>query len=123
VLRFAEIPEQTFDGRIHRVTTVPTSQSSEAPVVHRAIVHFQNDKGLVKPGMVQAQMAVRTQNVENVLAVPVEAVQRDSAGNTVVRTLVDRKWVATRVEVGVSDGRWIEIRSGLEENELVQVPK
>ncbi|HZH98137.1 MAG TPA: efflux RND transporter periplasmic adaptor subunit [Fimbriimonadaceae bacterium] len=121
VITFADIPNKSFDGKVRRVVTMPSADNASAPVVHKAIVDFRNDQGLVKPGMSRASMAVRTKNVDDVLAVPVSALRRDSAKNTVVRTLVDRKWVSTKVETGVSDGEWIEVKSGLEKGELVQL--
>ena len=66
-------------------------------------------------------VAIETQRVKQALAVPSEAVDRDSSGRSVVRVLSVSDWVVRTVTVGVSDGNWTQVLSGVKEGETVQV--
>jgi RND family efflux transporter MFP subunit len=115
-LTFEELAE-TFEGNVKRVET----QSTEEGVIYVAVISFDNEKGLVKPGAKVKGAAVKVGEAENVLAVPTEAVDKDDTGRPVVNVLRNGEWVATVVEVGLSGGGWTEIKSGLNEGDTVQV--
>lgn len=74
------------------------------------------------PEGTQTRVVVVTSRAEDVLVVPVAAVISDEAGRPVVR-IVDGAG-GTRivvVELGMSEGAWIEVMSGLEEGDTVVV--
>lgn len=115
-LTFEGIVEE-FDGRVSRVVTKP----ADGGVMYVAVISFDNKKGLVKPGAKVQGAAVKTGEVHDVLAVPTEAVDKDSSGKPVVKVLKDGKWMPTVVEVGLSGGGYTEIKSGLNEGDTIQV--
>ena len=56
------------------------------------------------------------------ITVPVAAVFQDGAGNDVVRVVTtDRRTRQVQVEVGLTEGAFVEIKSGLQGDELVVI--
>ena len=117
IVRFKELPDMTFEGRLFRITTSPDRNE----VKYIAIITFQNKEGLAKPDMEVASAAVKTGEVKNVIAVPNGAVSYDSSGKASVQVMVNGEWQARAVEVGLRGEQFTEIRSGLKEGETVQV--
>src|SRR5205807_8116199 len=85
-----------------------------------AVIEFENKGDQVQPGMKPA-VAFRDQEVKNALAVPNEAVDKDSSGRPTVKVLRGGKWQAVAVQTGVTDGQYTQIKSGLQKGEIVQV--
>jgi len=69
----------------------------------------------------KARAAIELGEKRTVLAVPADAVQKDTSGRTIVKVLRGGHWEAAVVETGISDGQYTEIKSGLNEGETVQV--
>jgi len=119
-LTIKEIPNETFEGTVKSIGTEVSGPLKQQKYV--AVVSIRNRKGQVKPGM-EAEAIVRAGEVKDVLAVPVDAVHTDESGRPVVRVLQNGNWTPVVVELGLSDGRYTEIRSGLKGNETVQVKR
>ncbi len=119
VAQFKETGDKVFDGKVSRIRTLPGS--SGGPVVTEATIDLQNVSALVKSGMTITLLGVRTGEVKDVLAVPVQAVDQDSAGHTIVHVQKNGTWTDVSVETGLSDGNYTEIRSGLNEGDTIQV--
>lgn len=118
-LHVTEVPGEQFKARVHSVVTVPTKDGKTA---YRAIIHIVNEGGAVKPGM-KGALAIELDERRDVLAVPVGAVKYDKTGRPTVSVLEGDKWMERVVEVGLSDGTYQEIRSGVKEGETVKVYK
>lgn len=112
---------KAYEGEVASITMVGTTSSGVT--TYPVEVQIHETEGLL-PGMnVSAEIFI--QNAENVVAVPISAVER---GN---RVLVEGGEIAAEgenipagygyreVEVGVSDDSYIEIISGIEEGESV----
>jgi RND family efflux transporter MFP subunit len=115
---FKELPDRTFEGRISKVAVVPTGQGESAKEL---TIDFRNDEGLIKEGFHPDWAGIKVGEVKDVLVVPRLAVDLDSTGKPVVKVLDGQNWVPRVVETGLSDGKFIEIKSGLKEGETVQV--
>ena len=115
VLSFKDVPNENYEGKVSKVVTVAGGDGAR-----RAIVEFENEKGLVKPGMASTA-SMETGKVEDVIAVPTDAVDKDETGKPIVHILKNGDWVATVVEVGLSGGGYTEIKSGVAEGDTVQV--
>lgn len=89
---FRELPNQNFVGKVERV--VPRFSDQTAPDL-LAIVSFNNEKGLV------------------------EAVDTNTEGKQTVQLQENGGWRTVVVETGISDGRFIEISSGVKEGDTV----
>jgi RND family efflux transporter MFP subunit len=122
-IRFADFPNEVFQGEVEKVTTRVDRKLAglvkEQEYV--AIVEFENNQGRVKPGMKIQQVALKTGEVQNATAVPIEALDRDGSGKPVVKVLRGGKWERIVVDAGVTDGEYVEIKSGVNPGETVQV--
>jgi len=82
-----------------------------------ALVSFKNAEGRAKPGM-DATVSIKIGEVRNVLAVPANApyqVDKQYA----VKLRDGKEWRQRIVEIGLSDGKYTEIKSGLKEGDTV----
>ncbi len=122
-LRFAEVPNKQFDGKVKQVTTRVDRKLAGLVKNQKfvAIVDFKNDEGLVKPGMKVQQVALKTGEVRNATAIPVEALDRDKTGKPIVKALRGGQWQTVVVESGITDGEYVQIKSGLQPGETIQV--
>ncbi|EEO28887.1 efflux RND transporter periplasmic adaptor subunit [Oxalobacter paraformigenes] len=94
------------------------SSSSTAAVYYYGRAYVDNPDGKLRIGMM-TQNTIHVSSAENVLIVPSITVT-SRQGKHAVRVLTDKNKVERRnVEVGISDGVFTEIRSGLSEGELV----
>ena len=85
------------------------------------MISFTDADGLVKPDMKVSSCGVKTGEVRDAIAVPVGALQHDSTGKPYVNVLQGQNWVKTVAEPGMSDGAYVQIKSGLNGDESVQV--
>jgi RND family efflux transporter MFP subunit len=109
VINVAAYPGQDIPGMVTSIA--PTVDQRSRTVAVRVEPADQN--GQLKPGMF-AQVRLNTADRQNVVTVPKEAVvQRD--GRNVVFTVQNGRARQTPVEIGVSDDRNVEIRSGLDQ--------
>jgi RND family efflux transporter MFP subunit len=109
VINVPAYPGQDIPGTIASIA--PTIDQRSRTVSVR--VEPVTQDGRLRSGMF-AQVRLITRDRQNVLIVPREAVVQRSNQN-VVFTVVDGRARQTPVEVGVSDDRNIEIRSGLDQ--------
>lgn len=116
----AEIPNEQFEGRVHALTTRAGGGLLKNKTEYVAVIHLTNKGGQVKPGM-KAAATVELEERKDVLAVPNDAIREDSAGRPVVKVLSGNNWIDRVVEIGLSDGHYTEVKSGLKEGEVVQV--
>lgn len=71
----------------------------------------------VVPGL-DAKVGIRTAEAKNVLAVPVSSVLGSSQSGLVTRVRAGKSEVV-KVELGITDGAWVEVRSGLQVGDKV----
>jgi len=118
----AEIPNKKLEGKVSRLTSQVVSRAGGLVKQSRyvALIDFKNTDGLVKPGM-KPQAALKTGEARNALAVPADAIDKDKNGNPSVKTMRNGAWQAVVVEPGVTDGKYTEIKSGLQKGETIQV--
>lgn len=123
-LTFARIPGESFDGEVESLNTypLPQAQPNSPQLGWEAVISIRNDHGLVKPGTGPATCAIYTGRAANALVVPVPAVAQDTTGRKVVHELMNGAWQARVVETGLSDGKDVQITSGLSDGDVVQVP-
>lgn len=117
-LAIQELPGQSFTGEVRSLTT-----ETGGPLQgerYLTLIDFKNDQGQIKPGMA-AETKVKTGQAHSALVVPNDAVDHDRSGRAVVRVLRGSQAQTQLVEVGLSDGQYTEIKSGLKEGESVEV--
>ena len=80
------------------------------------------DQDLEAPEGTQTQVTVIVDRVEDVVVVPVASVVSDGGGGAVVRVVEPGGGLRTvPVELGMSQGAWVEVVSGVEEGDTVLV--
>ena len=114
-----------FDPRPRTASAVAVTDSKLAGLVKEqkdvAVVDFNNEEGVVKPGARVQQVAIKTGEVRNVVAIPVDAVDQDKSGRPTVSVLRNGQWQPVVVDAGITDGKYIQIKSGIQPGETVKV--
>ncbi|WP_324716774.1 efflux RND transporter periplasmic adaptor subunit [Carboxydochorda subterranea] len=108
-------PDLAIPGHVDRIAAAGRAQGDV--VLFDVVVKLDRGDPRLRPGM-SATALVEVQNARNVLAVPEEAVAEVN-GETLVSRVVGDSLQPVRVELGVSDGSFVEVRSGLQEGDLV----
>lgn len=108
---------EQIEGFITSVSEVGSYSSSGS--YFTAVVTFDNT-GNQKIGM-SATCEIIIESAEDVVAVPVEAIQTSDEGKYVIVINSDGTTTNTIVETGISSDAYIEIKSGISENTIVQV--
>lgn len=108
------------------VTGTVTKISQKAEVVNGVsyfptIVTFDDPQGL-RVGM-SVEVRILAQNAENVLTVPVAAIQYEAKKPFVECKNESGETIKKYVEIGISNGTYVEIISGIEEGDIVMVPQ
>lgn len=114
---FGDVPGEQFTGTLRNVYS--QDAGFLRGVEHVAVFDIRNREGLVKPGM-DASVRVTVGTAENALAVPASAVEHSDDGH-IVHVRSGDEWRARAVDIGVSDGRYTQITSGLREGDVVRV--
>lgn len=109
--------EKTYTGTITKIGTVATYQSSGS--TFDVTVSFTND-GNAKLGMT-ASCTINIESLENVVAVPIDAVKINDDGNKYVTVIEDGKEKDVEIETGLSDDEYVQIESGLSGGETIQI--
>lgn len=108
---------EVINGFITSVSEVGTYSSSGS--YFTAVVTFDNN-GNQKIGM-SATCEIIIESAENVIAVPIEAIQTSDEGKYVIVVNEDGTTNNVIVETGISNDAYTEIKSGILENTTVKV--
>lgn len=104
-----------YDAEVSYISQVGSYSGGSSTFTAR--VSFDND-GELKLGM-SGTASIAIEKAEDVIAVPVNAVS--TRGGTSYVTLAEDEETPVEVETGISNGSYIEIKSGLEEGDVVLV--
>lgn len=108
---------ENIEGYITSISEVGTYSSSGS--YFAAVVSFENN-GNLKIGM-SATCEIAFEKAENVVTVPIEAVQESDEGKYVIVVKENGETENVSVETGISNDAYIEIKSGITENTSVQM--
>jgi HlyD family secretion protein len=114
------VPDQIFFGRVSRVSVVPDSRSSWfSPDIKLYTTKIQifGDTTMLRPGQ-SASVEIQVADLKDVLAVPVQSINRQGRVLYVWKMVNDRPQ-AQIVKVGLTNDKFIEIKDGLKEGEKV----
>ena len=112
-----EALNKTVTGHVTNISNTATYSSSGSKF--NVTVEFEND-GEILLGM-SAKCSVILEKVEDVIAVPVEAVQESNNRSYVIIKDLQGNTKATYVETGIENDAYIEIKSGLNEGDIVLI--
>lgn len=109
--------DQKYTGTITKINQIGTYASNGSSFT--ATVVFANDEKL-KIGM-SASCTITLEKVENVIAVPIEAIQTKNDEKYVIVENTDGTTTNVTVETGLSNDAYVEIKSGLSGGETIQM--
>ncbi|WIF95981.1 efflux RND transporter periplasmic adaptor subunit [Caminicella sporogenes] len=107
--------DKILKGIVKAVSPIPDDRAGIYPVE----VEIDNKDGLIKPGMF-AEITFDIEKVEKVLSIPSEAV-KDIDGKKYVYVVINDAAVLKEVEIGIENGKFTQVISGLTENDKVIV--
>lgn len=110
-----EVPNVEFPGSLDEIYSEKAGFLLGQKYV--ALVDFKNTKGRAKPGM-DATVSIKIGEVHDVLAVPANAAYQVDK-QYAVKLREGKEWRQRIVEIGLSDGKYTQIKSGLEEGDVV----
>jgi HlyD family secretion protein len=114
------VQEREFQGTVHSISSQPESMGwrrGNNAKMYPVIVRIDGTSSDLRPGMT-ATVEILVANVKGVVAVPEQAIV-EQGGRFNCWVTVDGHPQRRPVKLGVSDGRLIEIKDGLAENEQV----
>ena len=117
---FDALPDQTFTGHVIQVD--PQLTDSNGASVVRAVVRLDEDSFAKPQGLpigLNASVEVISGEADQALLVPVEALREIADGQYAVFVMVDGQPELRMVEVGLMDYTYAEIKSGLEQGDVV----
>ncbi|MDR1976506.1 MAG: efflux RND transporter periplasmic adaptor subunit [Campylobacteraceae bacterium] len=112
-----EAPLKSIDPALTTLTNDKYTGITEPnqAIYYYGRVEVQNTDRRLRIGMT-TQNTIEIENVENVLVIPITAVEEKN-GRKFVKTLVDKKTQTKEIKTGLSDDMLIEVKSGLKEGE------
>lgn len=113
----AALGNKAFAGKLSSISQIGKYDTSGSKFTVSA--DFEND-GSLKLGM-SASCSINVRSADNVLSVPVAAIQSGEDGKYVTVKAGDAE-EQRKVETGISDGQDVEITSGLNEGDTVILP-
>jgi HlyD family secretion protein len=117
---FDALPNQTFSGKV--VAIAPSLNNAFNVTAIQTTVQLDTasfSKPQNLPIGLSATVEVISAQAQNVLLVPVEALHEISSGSYAVFVMKDGTPTLTQVEVGLMDYTYAEIKSGLNEGDVV----
>lgn len=108
-------PDKTFVGRVQSIDSIGTNSSGV--VTYNAYINLVSPPAVIKPGMT-ATAVIQLEKKDNVLMVPVGAVQTDSSGSY-VREQKNGQITEVPITIGISSDTDTEVTSGLVEGEKI----
>ncbi|KXG76713.1 putative efflux system component YknX [Fervidicola ferrireducens] len=109
------LPGKTFDGKVLHVATMGKDMSG---ITRFEVLISVKGSPELRPGM-QARAYIEAGSAKDVLLVPVEAVFEEDGQPSVEVLQPDGTTKVVRVELGLMNDRYAQIKSGLEEGQLV----
>lgn len=108
-----------LDGTVTDVSIAPPTEGQNG-AGYLAVIRFLKPRAMLQPSLSVKRVGVKSGSASGVLVVPVGAVIT-IRGKSTVSVKNGDNWVTTPVEVGITDGARVEIKSGLTEGSMVRV--
>jgi len=108
--------DTTFIGTVYYKANMPKAISSSEAVEFEVKISIPHHPGML-PGM-SANSEIVTAKKDSVLRVPLQSlVSKDKKSG--VYKIEEDKTKFIEVKTGITEGKWVEIKEGLEENDLI----
>lgn len=118
-VRIDAFPDRVYTGSVKSIGVLPEQGSwhNSDSKMYETYVTIDEDVNELKPGMT-AMVEIHIDQVDDVLTVPVQAVQQKGK-ETYLFTERDGRVVRQDIEVGRTNDKFVEIKSGLNEGDRV----
>ena len=110
-----EVPNVEFSGSLEEIYSEKAGFLRGQKYV--ALIDFKNTGGQAKPGM-DAVVSIKIGEAHDVLAVPANTLYKIDK-QYALKLREGKKWRRRIVEIGLSDGNYTQIKSGLKEGDIV----
>jgi len=114
-IKVATYPDRTFSGKVSQISPLVNPRTRAAPVE----ITLPNPEHLLKPGMF-AYAEISLGKKKGFILIPAHAIVEE-AGKKKAFVVTEGKAVSRMVETGISQEGWVQIKSGLAENDSVIV--
>lgn len=119
ILSFDSLPGTTFLGKVNYLSPFGVQDSSTSTLYKFPVrVKFQAGKKLIRPG-ISSNISILVERAEDVVSLPASAVFVEDDVRFVFVKLGEHRFERRKVEIGVGNLNFIEIRKGLNEGEDV----
>jgi HlyD family secretion protein/macrolide-specific efflux system membrane fusion protein len=118
-VRLDAFPSRELTGALKSIGSVGASEKNESRTFPVTVAVDQADPRF-RPGMI-TRCSVLCGKLENVVALPVEAVRSDERGLYVLVVSALGPPSRRAVKLGPSSSRYVEVREGLKAGEVVRV--
>ena len=109
---------KTYTGKVTKIDSIGTYEASGT--TFSATVEFENDD-TIKLGM-SLSCTIILQDEKDVISVPIDAVYEDDEGNEYVNKVKDDgSTEKVIIETGIANDSYVQVKSGLELNDKVQI--
>lgn len=115
-IKFDALTDKTFTGKVVSIDTAGSVSSGVA--TYPTVIRLDSESDSILPNMA-ASASIITNIKDNVLLVPVAAVQKQSDGTSYVQVMKNGQPQQIAVETGLSSDTEMEIVSGLSEGDTV----
>ena len=113
-VKVASLPNRTFTGKISIIGSTVQGETRVVPMQ----AELNNPDGKLKPGLFVELEILTNQTATNILAIPNTAIV-DINGKETVYVQNGNAYQAVEVELGLTSGDMVEIKSGLFEGDLI----
>ena len=123
VLSFDSLPGTSFQGKVDYLSPFGVQDSATSTLYKFPVrVKFQAGKRLIRPG-ISSNISILVSRAENAISVPSSAVFLEDDVRFVFVKAGEHRFERRKVEVGVGNLNFIEIKNGLNEGEDVAVTR
>ncbi len=120
LIRVDAFPGEVMTGKVDSVAPLPDPNSffSSDIKVYSTFISIDNGSTSLRPGMT-AQVEILVTELENVMAVPVQAILPDKGKDYVFVKMADGTYDRHEVELGTTNDKLIELKKGVKVGEMV----
>lgn len=119
VIKIGALPDKTFEGTLYFISPSGVTENGVVEFEIKANVSLDNET-FIRAGY-SANAEISVASAKNSLSLLESVIQYDEKGSPFVEIKSKDGWVKKNVKLGVSDGLYIQVLSGISEKDEVKV--